>query len=39
MQRAKFMVNDIMKKIEAKNISEELYPVTSETIMGNIQKI
>lgn len=33
------MVNDIMKKIEAKNISEELYPVTSETIMGNIQKI
>jgi hypothetical protein len=28
-----------MKKIDAKNISEELYPVASETILGIISSI
>lgn len=28
-----------MKKIDAKNITEELYPITTETIVKNIRKI
>lgn len=33
------MVGDIMKKIDAKNISEELYPITNETIVGSIHRV
>lgn len=39
LQKAKFMVGEMMKKIDAKNISEELYPVTNETILGMIGKM
>lgn len=33
------MVTDVMKKINAKNISEELNPITNETILGKISQM
>lgn len=39
LQKVKFMVTDVMKKINAKNISEELNPITNETILGKISQM
>lgn len=38
-QKSKHMVTEMMKKIDAKNIAEELYPVGSEEILRRIQEM
>ena len=37
--KSKFMINEVMKKIDAKNITEELYPITNEAIQSYIRKL
>ena len=32
------MIAEMMQKIDAKNITEELYPITTETILKYIEK-
>jgi hypothetical protein len=39
MEKSKYLISEMMKKIDAKNISEELYPVTNETIAELIRKM
>lgn len=39
MQKSKFLITEMMRKIDAKNITEELYPVTNETIEVLIMKL
>lgn len=39
MEKSKYLVSEMMRKIDAKNISEELYPVTNETIGELIRKM
>jgi replicative DNA helicase len=39
LQKAKFLVTDVMKKIDAKNISEELNPITNQAILRKINQM
>jgi len=39
LQKAKFIVTDVMKKINAKNIAEELNPITNQAILRKINQM
>ena len=38
-QKSKHIITDLMKKIDAKNVAEELYPVTNEAMLGYIKEV